>query len=107
MPRSRRNTEPADIKRPFPESEDATYTVEKAWILKTPVGTRCACVHMEVWFESRAHEDIRRQDVQAYAMRKAYDMWVARWGRLDWDLAQFVVSHTTLQVVVELKVEPL
>lgn len=105
MPRSKRRAEPLDIQHPYPESDDATYTVERAWILKTQAGTRCAFVRAPVIFESVAHERVRRQDVQHMAMSRAVSMWTSRWGRFDWDVAQFLVTHDTLGMSVELRVD--
>jgi hypothetical protein len=103
----RKDRDPADLIEYQGEMfYEATYTVEKNWILKTMAGTRCANVKLKIYSESPAHENIRRSDVQSYAMRKAVDVWMTRWGQLDWESAQFLVTHTTLEVVVELRVEP-
>lgn len=102
-----RHKDPADlIERQGEVFYEATYTVERNWVRKTTAGTRCCTVKMKIFSESPAHENVRRTDVQSYAMRKAVDVWMTRWGQLDWDVATFLVSHTTVEVLVELQVEP-
>ncbi len=85
-----------------------TYYIDRNRRQLIPAGTRCAYVQLKLYdYSEPGFRETSRRNVQSMAMDIAVKIWEARWHeKLTWDLAQFLVSHTTIQVVVELRVEP-
>jgi hypothetical protein len=50
--------------------------------------------------------DNRRRPVQSRAIEVAIQEWEERWGKFPWDLGVIVVHHFTIQIMVEVRVEP-
>ena len=85
-----------------------TYYYDKNRRFLVSAGTRAAYVQLKMYqYGEDGLTRASRATVQSIAMDIAVKLWERRWHeKLPWELAQFVVSHTTLQVIVELRVEP-
>lgn len=84
-----------------------TYTYEKTRRFQVKAGTRCAHVQLKLYdYSEPGMARASRSTVQALAMDIAVRLWETRWGQpLPWDLVSVMVSHTTIQVCVELRVD--
>jgi hypothetical protein len=83
------------------EGTASTYTYDKNRRFPVEAGTRAA--HVLVQFGGGHHY---RLGIQNEAVQVAVSEWTTRWGELPWDLAQIVIHHFTIQVLVEVRVEP-
>lgn len=81
--------------------EPETYVYEKNRRYTVEAGTRCARVEIMVNTENSLH----RQWAADGAARMAVAAWEEKWGPVPWSLASALVTHTTLQVIVEFRVE--
>ena len=83
-------------------AEITTYTYDKNRRFPIEAGTRAA--NVLVVFGGGDHF---RPGVQAAAMAVAVEQWEYRWKEpFPWNLAQFMVLHINIQVLVEVRVEP-
>lgn len=80
-----------------------TYTVPTTTRYSVPAGTRCAFAERPARVGGTSLTRLQATD---QVIRAAVDAWEAQWGPVPWDLASLLVTHTTIQVVVELRVEP-
>lgn len=76
-----------------------TYTYDKNRRYPVAAGTRCSSVVLryEAW-------DLKQAIATAHDA--AVSAWEEHWGKVPWDLVQIVTTILTVQVVVELRVEP-
>lgn len=96
------------------------YVYDKTRRYEVEKGTRCTFVQLDIpwdailkWDEihdpagggrsALVHKERKRFTTQA--VEAAADLWWTEYGEpVPWDLVQMLVSHTTAQVVVELRV---
>jgi len=88
-------------------SEDLlTYTYDHNRRYPVSEGTQCACAYWKIGRAAFVGETARRTQAQAEAVAAAVKIYEERWGLLDWGDCQMLITHVSLQVVVELRVEP-
>lgn len=89
------------------ESEIDTYYYDRNRAYKVYEGTRCVSVSMKMRHDAGSDTvpDASRMAVQTAACEAAVRAYADRWGPVDWWVTQMLVSHTTIQVVVELRCE--
>lgn len=92
------------------DENHSTYLYDKNSRFEVSKGTRCACVQLAMKRLRRRpeQENLLRLQVAEKACLKAVHLWEQRWGTLDWfrDCPQFLVTHSSIQVVVEMRVDP-
>lgn len=90
--------------------EALTYKYDRNRRYEVAKDTQCASVHWKIGREADRFaegETNRRLRAQADAIAFAVQIYEKRWGLLDWGICQMLISHMTIMVVVELRVEPL
>ena len=80
-----------------------TYIYDRNRVFKTFKGTQCAYVQ---WKMGGTYTDASRLQQQQEAVAEAVRIYTERWGRVEWWTAQFLISHTTASISVEMRVEP-
>jgi hypothetical protein len=90
-----------------PDQEHSTYIYDGTRRFEVRKGTRCARVQETLQY--RSSTTLTRLHLQEKAMLRAVHLWEQRWGELDWwdDCPQFLVSWSSFQVSIEMRVLPL
>jgi hypothetical protein len=86
--------------------EVSTYVTVKNQRVILRAGTRCACVVVKLEMTPQA-SNTTRVEATRFAVNAATKEYDSRWGPVPWELAQFLVSHASNSIAVELRVEDL
>lgn len=87
-------------------NETEVYTYDRTRRYEVKQGTRCASVQLRI--PTRSQLVLNNLWTRAFYTKEATQQaalaWEKKWGEIPWDSVQILVTHVTMQVVVEFRV---